>query len=159
ELTEAAAPALAAVRAELEAGRPAALATLLDGDQAGAKLAVTADGVVGSLGVTDLLDHSVAREARGFLDEGVSRVRRYGAGGEVMGDDLAVYIQAFASRPRMIIFGAIDFSVAVARLAREVGYAVTICDAREAFASSPRFSDVAEVVIDWPDRYMEGRSL
>lgn len=159
ELTEAAAPALAAVRAELEAGRPAALATLLDGDRAGAKLAVTADGVAGGLGVTDLLDHSVAREARGFLDEGISRVRRYGAGGEVMGDELAVYIQAFATRPRMIIFGAIDFSAAVARLAREVGYAVTICDAREAFASSPRFSDVAEVVIDWPDRYMEGRTL
>ncbi len=159
ELTAEAAPVLAAVRAELEAGRPVALATLLDGERAGAKLAVTESGVIGELGVTDLLNHSVARDARGFLDEGISRVRRYGAGGEVMGDDLAVYIQAFATQPRMIIFGAIDFSVAVARLAREVGYAVTICDAREAFASSPRFSNVAEVVIDWPDRYMEGRSL
>lgn len=135
ELTAEAAPVLAAVRAELEAGRPVALATLLDGERAGAKLAVTESGVIGELGVTDLLNHSVARDARGFLDEGISRVRRYGAGGEVMGDDLAVYIQAFATQPRMIIFGAIDFSVAVARLAREVGYAVTICDAREAFAS------------------------
>ncbi|HEY8466091.1 MAG TPA: XdhC/CoxI family protein [Solirubrobacterales bacterium] len=159
EIAADAAPVLDAVRGELEAGRPVALATLLDGERAGAKLAVTESGVVGSLGVTELLDRSVARDARGFLDEGISRVRRYGGGGEVMGDELAVYIQAFATRPRMIIFGAIDFSVAVARLAREVGYEVTICDAREAFASSPRFSDVAEVVIDWPDRFMEGREL
>jgi len=159
EISADAAPVLDAVRGELEAGRPVALATLLDGERAGAKLAVTESGVVGSLGVTELLDRSVARDARGFLDEGVSRVRRYGGGGEVMGDELGVYIQAFATRPKMIIFGAIDFSVAVARLAREVGYEVTICDARKAFASSPRFSSVAEVVIDWPDRFMEGRTL
>jgi xanthine dehydrogenase accessory factor len=159
ELTEEGAPALAAVREGLAVGRPAALATLLDGERAGAKLAVLDDEVVGRLGVTELLDHSVARDGRGFLDEGVSRIRRYGAGGEVMGSELAVYIQAFASPPALIIFGAIDFSAAVARLAREVGYSVTICDARRAFAEGPRFSDAAEVVVDWPDRYMEGREL
>jgi len=159
ELGADAAEPLAAVGSELAAGRPAALATLLEGEHAGAKLAVLADRVVGDLGVTDLLDRSVARDARGFLDEGVSRVRRYGAGGEVMGSELAVYIQAFATPPSLVIFGAIDFSAAVARLARELGYRVTICDARKAFADSPRFTDVAEVVVDWPDRYMEGRAL
>ena len=115
--------------------------------------------MVGGLGVTELLDRSVERDARGQLDEGLSRVRRYGAGGEVMGSDLAVYIQAFETRPRMVIFGAIDFSAEMAKLAGEVGYEVTICDAREPFVDSPRFSQVAEVVVDWPDRYLEGREL
>jgi xanthine dehydrogenase accessory factor len=151
--------ALDAVAAARAAGEPVALATLLDGDGAGAKLAILGDRVVGSLGVTELLDRSVERDARGQLDEGLSRVRRYGAGGEVMGSEVAVYIQAFETQPRMVIFGAIDFSAEMAKLASEVGYQVTICDARRPFADSPRFSRVAEVVVDWPDRYLESREL
>ena len=159
EQGEEALDALDAVAAARAAGEPVALATLLDGDGAGAKLAILGDRVVGSLGVTELLDRSVERDARGQLDEGLSRVRRYGAGGEVMGSEVAVYIQAFETQPRMVIFGAIDFSAEMAKLASEVGYQVTICDARRPFADSPRFSRVAEVVVDWPDRYLESQEL
>jgi xanthine dehydrogenase accessory factor len=151
--------ALEAVAGARAAGEPAALATLLDGDRAGAKMAIVGDEVVGGLGVTELLDHSVTRDARGQLDEGLSRIRRYGAAGDLMGSDLAVYIQAFSTQPRMVIFGAIDFSASMAKLASEIGYAVTICDARRSFVSSPRFSESAEVVVDWPQRYLEGRRL
>jgi len=153
--------ALEQVAAAIAEDRPAALATLLDGDRAGAgaTLAVLDDGTAGGLGVSELLDRSVERDARGLLDEGVSRVRRYGAGGEVMGSDLSVYVQAFSTPPEMVIFGAIDFSAEMAKLASEIGYRVTICDAREAFAASPRFSRSAEVVVDWPDRHLSGREL
>jgi xanthine dehydrogenase accessory factor len=151
--------ALAVTSAALAEGRPVALATLLDGERAGAKVAVLEDAVVGSLGVTELLDDSVARDARGFLDEGRSAIRRYSERGEVMGSDLGVYLQAFATPPSMVIFGAIDFSAALARLAGEIGYRVTICDARAAFVRSPRFSRHAEVVVDWPDRHLAGREL
>ena len=159
ELGEDTLPALDAVAAARDADRPVARAMLLEGERAGATISIVDDEVAGSLGVTELLDRSVARDARGQLDEGVSRTRRYGAGGEVMGSDLAVYIQAFSSAPRMVIFGAIDYSAEMAKLAGDVGYAVTICDAREPFVSSPRFSRSAEVVVDWPDRYMAGREL
>jgi len=148
--------AVAGARASEE---PVALATMIEGGSAGAKMAVLADGVVGSLRGTDLLDHSVARDARGQLDEGISRIRRYGAGGELMGSELVVYIQAFTSQPRMVIFGAIDFSAEMAKVASEIGYRVTICDARAPFVSSPRFSRAAEVVVDWPDRYLDGQEL
>jgi xanthine dehydrogenase accessory factor len=150
---------LSALEAAAEAhaaDRPVALATLLDGERAGQAIAVLPDRVVGSLGVTELLDRSVERDARGQLDEGLSRIRRYGSGGEVMGSELAVYIQAFSSPPRMVIFGAIDFSAAMARVAADIGYRVTICDPREPFIRSPRFSESAEVVVDWPDRYLRG---
>lgn len=150
---------LAVVREAIEAERPVALATLLDGPSAGAQMAVTEDGAVGGLGVTELLDDGVARDARGFLDEGRSAVRRYSEKGEVMGSDLRVSIHAFATPPSMVIFGAIDFSAALARIAREIGYRVTIVDARQAFAQSPRFSEHAEVVVDWPDRYLATREL
>lgn len=151
--------AVDAVAASRAAGEPVALATLLDGDGAGAAIAICRDRVVGSLGVTELLHRSVERDARGQLDEGVSRIRRYGAGGEVMGSDLAVYIQAFSTRPRMVIFGAIDFSAETANVASGIGYQVTICDAREPFIRSPRFSRNAAVVVDWPGRYLQGQDL
>jgi xanthine dehydrogenase accessory factor len=76
-----------------------------------------------------------------------------------MGADLAVYIQAFSTAPRMVIFGAIDYSAETAKVASDIGYEVTICDAREPFIRSPRFSANADVVVDWPDRYMQGQKL
>lgn len=145
---------LAAAREAVEAGRPVAVATLLDGPAAAGRLAVLDDGVVGGLGHGELLDANVARDAAGFLHEGRSTIRRYSAKGETMGADLRVAIHAFATPPRMVIFGAIDFSAALAAIACEIGYAVTIVDARAAFARSPRFAEHAEVVISWPQEYL-----
>jgi xanthine dehydrogenase accessory factor len=159
EITETHRDALSAVRDAIADGCPAALATVLDGDGAGAKLAVLEDRAIGSLDGPELLTHSVVRDARGFLDEGMSAVRRYGAGGEVLGFELRVHLQAFAAPPVMIIVGAIDFSAALARQAVEIGYRVTICDARPAFARNPRFAEHAEVVVDWPDHLLAGRAL
>jgi xanthine dehydrogenase accessory factor len=150
---------LRVVRDALEAGKPVALATVLDGEAAGAKLAVTEGLTIGSLGGLDRLETTLRSDALGCLDHGISTVRRYSSSGEVMGSDLRVYIQGFASPPQMVIFGAIDFSVAVARLARELGFKVTICDARAPFVQSPRFAEVADVVVDWPDRHLAGQEL
>jgi xanthine dehydrogenase accessory factor len=151
--------ALVATAQAIDAEQPVALATLLDGPSAGAQMAVTGEHTVGSLNVTRLLDASVARDARGFLDEGRSAVRRFSAKGEVMGSDLRVSIHAFATPPSMVIFGAIDFSAALAKAAQEIGYRVTIVDARAAFVQSARFSDYADIVVDWPDRFLTMKEL
>jgi xanthine dehydrogenase accessory factor len=136
------------------AGRPAAVATLIDGDSAGARLAVVDEEIVGSLHHTDLLDRNVAREAQGLLEEAKTTVRRFGADGATLGDDLRVHIRAYALPPQMYIIGAIDFSAALAPFAAQIGYQVTICDARDRFARSPRFSSSAKVKIGWPQDVM-----
>jgi xanthine dehydrogenase accessory factor len=159
EIQRAGCAALRAVSEAESAGHAAALATLLSGPAAGSKLAVLGDATVGTLRVGERLDEAVAREARGYMDEGVSRNRRYGSDGEVMGSELAVYIQCFATPPELVIYGAIDYSVSVARVARELGYRVTICDARAAFAAGRRFEEVADVVVDWPDCDLAARKL
>jgi xanthine dehydrogenase accessory factor len=159
ELTPDGVEPLAAARRGIEAGQPVAVATVLNGESAGSKMAILEDRTEGGLGVSPLLDRSVENDARGFLGQGESVVRSYGAQGEVLGSELRVYIQSFATPPSMVIFGAIDFSVAVAKLAGLLGYRVTICDARAPFVRSARFEEVAEVVVDWPDRYLAGRSL
>jgi len=159
ELPRASRPALEAVRAAVADDRPAGLVTLVDGPSAGATLAVTANGPVGGLGVGAQVDRSAAGDAAALIEQGISMMRRYGLDGSRMADDLRVFIRSFAQRPRMVIFGAVDFSIALARLAREVGYRVTVCDPREAFSSGSRFAVAAEVETQWPDRYLDGQAL
>ena len=154
--------AACAERVALEAhatGRPAAVATLLDGPTAGARLAIVGEDVIGRLGVTELLDRNVAREAAGLLQEGKSTVRRFGIDGATLGDDLRVHIRAYAPPPKMIIVGAIDFSAALAPFAAQIGYQVTIIDARDRFVRSPRFSAAADVQVGWPQEIMAGLEL
>ncbi|MGZ4299465.1 MAG: XdhC family protein [Solirubrobacteraceae bacterium] len=144
-------------RAVLEAhaeGHPAAVATLIDGETAGARLAVIENRLIGSLGDSDLLERNVAREAQGLLEEGKSTLRRFGADGATLGDDIRVHIRSYALPPQMYIIGAIDFSAALAPFASQIGYQVTICDARDRFARSRRFSSAASVKIGWPQEVM-----
>jgi xanthine dehydrogenase accessory factor len=152
------APARAALTAAA-AQRPAVLATVLDGPAAGNRLAVVESETIGSLGITELMDRTVSAEARGVVAQGTSMVRSYGADGATMGDDVRVFLQAFAAPPRMIIFGAIDFSAALALLAKRVGYEITICDPRQAFIASKRFAAASEVSSAWPDEYLRDVEL
>jgi xanthine dehydrogenase accessory factor len=97
----------------------------------------------------------VARDARGELEAGLTSTRHYGVHGEARESDVSVFIESFALPPRMIIFGAVDFTAALARVAKVLGYRVVVCDARAVFATQQRFPMADEVVNDWPDRYLE----
>lgn len=133
---------------------PVALATIVEGEACGAKLLVTADGKgVGTLGNIDL-DRVVTRDARGELAAGRSGIRHYGERGEAREGAIGVFIESFATSPRMIIFGAVDFTAALARVAKVLGYRVTVCDARAVFATKARFPVADEVVVQWPDRFL-----
>ncbi len=159
ELSGAAGETELAALAEHLAGRPAAVAVLLDGASAGARLGIVAAEPTGSLGATDLLDRSVGREAAGLLVEGKSTLRHFGKDGATMGHDLRVHVRAYAPPPRMIIFGAVDFAAAMAPFAARIGYQVTICDARDRFIHSRRFSADAAVQVGWPQELMRGVTL
>jgi xanthine dehydrogenase accessory factor len=146
-----------AIQAALHTGEPAALATIYEGRSLGAKLLVRPGGEpIGTLGDPDL-DRVVARDALGELEVGRSGVRHYGLHGEARREEgVAVFIESFAPPPRMVIFGSIDFTAALARLGKLLGYHVTVCDARAVFATRARFPMADEVVVDWPDRYLAG---
>ena len=64
-------------------------------------------------------------------------------------------MEAFAPPPSMVIFGAVDFTAALARVAKLLGYRVTVCDARAVFATRARFPMADDVVVDWPDRHLD----
>ena len=94
-------------------------------------------------------------DAIGLLAIGHNATLTYGPDGERRGEGMRVFVWAFAPKPRMLVFGAIDFAAAVARVGAFLGYHVTVCDARPVFATTSRFPEADEVVVDWPHRYLE----
>lgn len=64
-----------------------------------------------------------------------------------------IFVSSFAPAPRLIIFGANSFAAALSVQARLLGYRVTICDTRAEFANPESFPG-ADVVVDWPHRYL-----
>jgi xanthine dehydrogenase accessory factor len=147
------------LRDEIRAERPVALATLIassaTGAPVGAKLLVRPDQpVLGTLGDPDL-DRVVARDTAAELAAGLTSTRHYGPHGEARREEgVSVFIESFSPPRRMIIFGAVDFTAALVRAAKLLGYRVVVCDARPVFATRQRFPLADEVVNDWPDRYL-----
>lgn len=142
--------------AAVASGTPIALATVIDGPdgQAGPRMVIGEERRWGSLG-SERLDAAAADDARGMLEHGSTGILALGADGERRHDELRLLVESFAPAPRMIVFGAIDFAAAVARVGAFMGYAVTVCDARPLFATRRRFPDVDELVVEWPHRYLE----
>jgi xanthine dehydrogenase accessory factor len=153
-------PQLEAVAADVEAGRPVAVCTVLehpDASRVGRRLVVRPEdadpGDAGSLG-SARADDAVADDARGMLASGRTETLTFGPDGERRGEGMRVFVASYAPKPRMLVFGAIDFAAAVARVGAFLGYKVTVCDARPVFATRSRFPDADEVVVEWPHRYL-----
>jgi xanthine dehydrogenase accessory factor len=148
-------PELGDVADDIRNGRPVAVATVVDAedDLRGHRMIVRPDSVSGTLG-SRRLDDAVADDARGYLAQGRTGVIRYGHDGERRVDDIGIFVASYAPRPRMIVFGAIDFAAAVARMGAFLGYRVTVCDARPVFATTTRFPEADEVIVEWPHKYL-----
>ncbi len=155
-------PELGEVAEDIEAGRPVAVATVIehpDPAWLGRRIVVRPEGADGaavssSLGSTRA-DDAVTDDARGLLASGRTETLTYGPDGERRGEGMRVFVSSYAPRPRMLVFGAIDFAAAVAHVGHFLGYHVTVCDARPVFATASRFPSADEVVVDWPHRYLE----
>ncbi|MCX6527216.1 MAG: XdhC/CoxI family protein [Actinobacteria bacterium] len=145
----------------IRANQPVALATVIDGPHVGLTLLMSPEGILGgTLGDAEL-DRVVARDAVGELEAGRTGIRHYGPQGESTPEDLVdtptvrVFVESFSPPPRMWIFGAVDFTAALAKVAKVLGYHVTVCDAREVFATRRRFPMADDVIVSWPTPLFE----
>jgi len=157
-------PELGSIADDIENHRPVAVATVVehpDPARLGRRLVVRpGDAEVpraGSLG-SDRADDAVADDVLGLLASGHNATLTYGPDGERRGEGMRVFVWAFAPPPRMLVFGAIDFAAAVARIGSFLGYKVTVCDARPVFATASRFPSADEVVVEWPHRYLDAEA-
>jgi xanthine dehydrogenase accessory factor len=151
--------------AAIAADRPFVVATVIEHPEpslVGKRLVVRREPSDGTLveapfGADELgtrLRYTVDADAVGMLATGRSGTLSYGPAGERQGSGARVLYEVSAPQPRLIVFGAVDFAAALAATASLLGYRVTVCDARPAFATPARFPGADEVVVDWPDRYL-----
>ena len=141
------------VIAAIRQGRPVATAAVPD-----AELVIWPDRTAGTLGDRGL-DHAAEQQAAGMLAAGATGVVHLGRHGEQRLDETEVFVQTYLPPPRMIVFGAIDFAGAVARIGHFLGYHVTVCDARAVFATRKRFPDADDLIVQWPHQYLESTAV
>lgn len=77
---------------------------------------------------------------------------------ETQPEPITLLVESRLPAARMLIFGANDFGAALLPAGQLLGYNVTLCDARPAFAKQARFAGADQVVTEWPHRYLEGES-
>jgi xanthine dehydrogenase accessory factor len=122
--------------------RPVARLVPVSGPRAGAERLVFAD---------DPPDDESGRIAHELLAAGETSLVRVG--------DEDVFIQSFAPRPNMYVFGAVGHADALAEIGRFLDYRVTVCDARAKFVTRERLPNADELVVEWPDRFLEGAPI
>ena len=67
--------------------------------------------------------------------------------------------EPFARPAHMVIVGAIHIAIPLHRLARVMGYRVTVVDARAQFATRERFPEADELVVRWPDEALAAMTI
>jgi xanthine dehydrogenase accessory factor len=128
------------------ADQPAALATAISGELMGAKMVVPGEGeVTGS--IHPKLDALIAEDAREMLPEERNSIQEY----DLEGGKLEVFIEVFPPPQRLIIVGAVHVAIPLHRMAKLLGYHVTVVDPRTAFANRERFPQADDVLAEWPD--------
>jgi len=144
-----------AVREALERSRTAALCVgLAPDDLLGRKLAVFADGS-GAGSLDPDLDGPLIAQARRLLLGGGATVIELPRRGETA----RIFVEVFPQQPRLFIVGATHTAIPLCRMAKQLGFRVSIIDARSAFATEERFPEADELVRAWPDEALDAARL
>lgn len=64
---------------------------------------------------------------------------------------LRVFVEAIAPPPHLIIVGATQTALPLARMAKELDFRVTVVEPRAAFAAAERIGGVDAVIREWPE--------
>jgi xanthine dehydrogenase accessory factor len=138
----------------LEEGVPCALATVVRTEgsvprQAGARMLVRADGsTVGTVGGGSL-ERAVVEQAQRAMTEGAQRALSYKLAsdlGMACGGGAEVLVELLLPPERLYLFGGGHVGLALFGVARQLGFAVTVIDARPEFVSPDRFPGAAGFV-------------
>lgn len=110
-----------------------------------------ADEITGSAGCGGALKVAIWKPQAIFAEE----ARAIAGGAEDVTVQLPLgFSFTIPAKRRMVIVGATLLANHVARMARPLGYFVTVVDPRPAFATAERMRDVDEIVMEWPDEYL-----
>lgn len=92
-------------------------------------------------------DTAVATKARELLQSGESAMATV----EVEGKPATIFFAAYLPEPMLIVIGAGHITIPLTRLAKVLGYHVTVVDPREAFTTRERLPEADDLLLEWPD--------
>lgn len=119
-----------------------AVATIVSGANVGAKMIVYPDGrASGDLGDA-ALQTPVVRDAL--------RAMQIEQSGNFFYSDTEIFIDVFAPKPKLVIFGGVQTAIPLTQFAQALGFRVTIIDGRARFANRERFPTADEIIVAWP---------
>jgi xanthine dehydrogenase accessory factor len=67
----------------------------------------------------------------------------------------AIFTNAVHPAPQLVIVGGVNIAQPLAKLAREMGYAVILVDPRRTFATQARFPNIDQIINAWPQEAFE----
>jgi xanthine dehydrogenase accessory factor len=156
-------PELDALEAAHQAGRPAIRALVIAAPNGATpplgQTLTLVDGVepAGAL-VGSPLGAAVAARARELLGA-ISPVAEWlpseGAPEAEAIAEVEVFYQTLTPPRALVIVGAGHISIPLTRLAKVLGYSVTVVDPREAFNTRERLPEADALLLDWPDEALE----
>jgi xanthine dehydrogenase accessory factor len=76
------------------------------------------------------------------------------SGSELAHREGDLLVEPFRHPAHLVIIGAIHIAIPLHRLAKLMGYRVTVVDARAKFATRERFPEADELIVAWPDEAM-----
>jgi xanthine dehydrogenase accessory factor len=132
-----------------------AVARLIEAEEFGSRATVVAGPAIGQSAVIQdqtlvagelpaEIVADVIADAGALLERERSLTLGYGAH--------EVYIESLPPRPHLVIFGAVHIAQELIPMARQLGFHVTVADARSAFTTPERFPDADRLLIGWPDQ-------
>ena len=136
-------PVLDAIEKLIEGDGYGSLVTVVGGPGLGLSALVVDEKIIEGEVPSDL-EASVVSDAARLLDRGLSLTLEYGSHES--------YIESIAPAPRMLIFGAVHIAQELVPMAKQLGYRVSVSDARAAFLTRDRFPDADELLPGWPDQ-------
>jgi len=101
------------------------------------------------------LDSAIEAEARRLLPTGGTRMLSL----PWRGRGARVFVEAFAPPMQLFIVGATHAAVALCRMAKMVGFHVTVVDPRSVYASPERLPEADEIRHAWPDEGLDENEL
>jgi xanthine dehydrogenase accessory factor len=127
------------------------VATAVEGEALGQSARILEDGrVEGPLAAT--IPPAALRDAAlGALRHEASTTTSFETGGGPSG----VFLEVFARRPRLVVFGGVQIAVALVPLAQALGYHTIVADGRPAFLTRERFPTADELILAWPEEAFE----
>ena len=81
------------------------------------------------------------------------------AGSELARREGDVFVEPLRRPAHLVIVGAIHIAIPLHRLAKLMGYRVTVVDARSKFATKERFPEADELIVSWPDEALSKLTL